>query len=148
MDTDLQLQAGMRSQNQVENKSNSITADSATSSKANEIAINSAQAKKPENKIQEQQAQAQDQKVNEQPAKEEVQEAVDVVAEFLGAGPRGLEFSVNEDSGRTVVTVMDMNEERVIRQIPSEETLELARKVQELKAELSGKTGLLFETEV
>jgi flagellar protein FlaG len=40
---------------------------------------------------------------------------------------RYLEFQVDEQSGRTVVTVKDRNTGEVIRQIPSEEILRLAR---------------------
>ncbi len=79
--------------------------------------------------------------------KKEVEEAALVVSDFLNTSQRGLEFSVNEDAGRTVVKVMDVKEEKVIRQIPSDEVLKLAQKVRELKAELSGKTGMLFESE-
>ena len=76
----------------------------------------------------------------------QAEEAAREVSEFLNASRRGLEFSVDEKAGRTVVKVMDIKEEKVIRQIPTEEVLQLAQKVRELKEELSGKTGMLFES--
>ena len=44
---------------------------------------------------------------------------------------RELQFSVDKDSGRTVITVMDKETQEVIRQIPGEEALHFARKFQE-----------------
>jgi flagellar protein FlaG len=39
---------------------------------------------------------------------------------------RSLQFHVDEDSGRTIITVIDKQTEEVIRQIPPEEVLSLA----------------------
>lgn len=44
---------------------------------------------------------------------------------------RELQFSVDKDSGRTVITVMDKETQDVIRQIPGEEALYFARRFQE-----------------
>ena len=44
---------------------------------------------------------------------------------------RELQFSVDKDSGRTVITVMDKETQEVIRQIPGEEALHFARKFHE-----------------
>ena len=44
---------------------------------------------------------------------------------------RDLVFSVDQESGREVVTIRDSNSDKVIRQIPSEEMLELARNLNE-----------------
>lgn len=54
---------------------------------------------------------------------------------------RYLEFRVDEDSGRTVVTVKDKTTGETIRQIPSEEIMRLAQN-------LGGKahTGLIDQT--
>jgi flagellar protein FlaG len=46
---------------------------------------------------------------------------------FLRANGRRLEFSVDSPSGRTVITVRDPESGDVVRQIPSEEALRLAR---------------------
>jgi len=50
---------------------------------------------------------------------------------------RNLQFSVDDDSGRMVIKVVDSQTDEVIRQIPKEEMLEIARSLE--KAE-----GLLF----
>jgi flagellar protein FlaG len=38
-----------------------------------------------------------------------------------------VEFSVDEQSGRTIVRVVDRNTKEIIRQMPSQETLEIAQ---------------------
>lgn len=44
---------------------------------------------------------------------------------------RELEFSVDKDSGRTVVKVLDTETREVIRQIPNDEALNFARRLSE-----------------
>lgn len=48
-----------------------------------------------------------------------------------------LRFSVDHDTGRTVVRVTDANTQEVIRQIPAEEVLKLAKEIDRMQ-------GLLF----
>lgn len=56
---------------------------------------------------------------------EEMEEVVASINDFLQSSKRALEFSVDETSGRTVIKVMDLESDKVIRQIPPEATLEL-----------------------
>ena len=58
-----------------------------------------------------------------------VQEAVSKLNDYIQDQQRNLRFSVDDESGETVVTVMDSNSESVIRQIPDETVLRLARKL-------------------
>jgi flagellar protein FlaG len=44
---------------------------------------------------------------------------------------RELQFSVDEDSGDTVVKVIDRETDEIVRQIPSEEVMELRRRLQD-----------------
>ncbi|MFH0730475.1 MAG: flagellar protein FlaG [Pseudomonadota bacterium] len=53
----------------------------------------------------------------------------------------GLEFSVHEKSGRTVIKVMDKTNSEVIREIPSKTVLALAARIDEV-------LGLLFDKKV
>ena len=53
---------------------------------------------------------------------------------------RNLNFSINEQTGRTVVEVTDMISGEVIRQLPTEEALRLAESIDEMRS-------LLFEAE-
>jgi flagellar protein FlaG len=51
---------------------------------------------------------------------------------------RSLQFSVDESTGKTVIKVVDKDTGEVIKEIPPEETLRLAEKIQEM-------TGILFD---
>jgi len=57
-----------------------------------------------------------------------LQSAVTKMNEHVQSLQRNLQFSVDDESGLSVVTVMDRETEEVIRQIPSEEMLALARR--------------------
>jgi len=48
---------------------------------------------------------------------------------------RSLSFQLNDNIGKTVVSVIDVNTDEVIRQIPSEDLVRLAEQVERLRAE-------------
>ena len=56
---------------------------------------------------------------------DEVNQVVESINSYLQSTKRALEFSVDDSSGRTVITVMDGEREEVIRQIPPEAVLAL-----------------------
>lgn len=62
---------------------------------------------------------------------QDIDDAVQDINQHIQAAHRELLFSVDEDSGRTVIKVMDMNTKEVIRQIPNEEALKFARMLEE-----------------
>lgn len=90
-------------------------------------------------------------------SKEDVEAAVAQMKDFAQVMSRQLQFDVDDDSGRTVVRVLDKDSGDVIRQIPSEEVLALARNMKEMmeaeKAAVAGKgmrdqpVGLLMKTQ-
>jgi flagellar protein FlaG len=53
--------------------------------------------------------------------------------DFVQMMSRELQFDVDEDTDRTVVRVMDKETGELIRQIPSEEILALAKQMQEMR---------------
>ena len=57
---------------------------------------------------------------------EQLREAVNQINDFVQTVQRDLSFSVDEDSGRSVIRVIDSDSGETIRQIPSEEVLALA----------------------
>lgn len=73
--------------------------------------------------------------------RKQVERAVDDVQRFVQTMNNGLQFSIDDDSGRTVVKVVDKQTDEVLRQIPSEEMLDIARALGKLK-------GLLVEQKV
>ena len=58
--------------------------------------------------------------------RESIEKTVEQISEFVHANARGLRFRVDDASGRTVVTVVNPNSGEIIRQIPSEEFLQIA----------------------
>jgi flagellar protein FlaG len=48
---------------------------------------------------------------------------------------RDIVFTIDEESGQDIVTIIDAKSEKVIRQIPSEEALNLSRRLQEQLSE-------------
>ena len=63
---------------------------------------------------------------------------------------RNLQFHIDKNSGRTVITVRDTNSNEVIRQIPSEQLLEISSRLkvlQESNNENSSATGILFTSQ-
>ena len=71
-------------------------------------------------------------------------ELVDVVQEInkvMASVQRDINFSVDEKSGRKVISVYEKGSEKLIRQLPSEDALKLLENLEQLK-------GLLFKTDV
>ena len=58
---------------------------------------------------------------------ERVESAVSQISDFVQSFQRDLLFSVDKDSDRLVVKVVDSETQEVIRQIPSEEMLRIAK---------------------
>ncbi len=58
---------------------------------------------------------------------QQVEAAVSRISDFVQNFQRDLRFSIDQDSDRLVVKVIDSETQEVIRQIPSEETLRIAR---------------------
>ena len=55
---------------------------------------------------------------------------------------RKLEFRVDDNSGRTVITVRDSYSDEVIRQIPSDQLLQLSARLQEIESDKSSNPGV------
>ncbi len=60
-------------------------------------------------------------------SREELDESVHDLNEHMQVIQRELHFSIDDDSGQTVIKVMDLATQQVIRQIPNEEALRAAR---------------------
>lgn len=72
---------------------------------------------------------------------EDVKAAVKQMKDFVQVISRQLQFDVDDDSGRTVVRVLDKDTGDVIRQIPSDEVLALARHLKVLMEEEGAKVA-------
>lgn len=78
----------------------------------------------------------------------QIESAVAEISEFLQAQNRQLAFSVDEGSQRSVVKVTDSASGEVIRQIPSEEVLELSKRIRDLQSDVGAAVGVLFNKQV
>ena len=67
-----------------------------------------------------------------QPSREVMQRAADQIRGYLSDAGRDLNVFVDESAGYYVTTVVNPNSGEVVRQIPAEETLRIARNVQEM----------------
>ncbi|WP_373988491.1 flagellar protein FlaG [Duganella sp. BuS-21] len=74
------------------------------------------------------------------PSLEQVSEAVSQLNQSSQAKSQGLEFSIDSDSKRTVVKVVDQTTKEVLRQIPTPEALEIAKSLASKSS-----TGLLIQ---
>ena len=81
----------------------------------------------------------QEKEKEKEPDVKSLQNAVDKMNNSLQQAT-GLRFNLDEDAGKTVVTVIDSKSKETIRQIPSEEMLELSRRMKDLR-------GVLFNEE-
>lgn len=72
---------------------------------------------------------------------------LDATLERIAAKDTRLSFKVDDDSGRTVITVRDASTSEVLKQIPSEEMLEIARRLEAHLDQSGDGSGLLLADE-
>lgn len=63
----------------------------------------------------------------------ELNSAVNTTNKFMMALSQNLQFSIDKDTSRVVVKLMDVSTKEVIRQIPSEEMLTIAKALDKLQ---------------
>ncbi|EXI77638.1 MAG: flagellar protein FlaG [Candidatus Accumulibacter appositus] len=67
------------------------------------------------------------------PDSEKLQTAIQSVREFVKPINSNLEFSVDDDTGQLVVKIIDRTTKEVIRQMPSEEMMAIAKTLDSIK---------------
>lgn len=72
------------------------------------------------------------------PDLKQVNEAVDNINKAMRSMSRSIEFSVDTDSQRTIVKIVDQKTREVIRQMPTAEALEIGKALEKMQ-------GLLIE---
>jgi flagellar protein FlaG len=63
------------------------------------------------------------------PSKKDVEEAVAKLNQSVQGRAQGLEFSIDDESNRTIVKVIDQTTKEVLRQIPTPEALQIAKSI-------------------
>ena len=69
-----------------------------------------------------------------------LEDAVKIANDLLATSKRGLEFSIDDGTDVPVISVVDKDTDKLVRQIPSEVILNLIERLDELK-------GMLFDDE-
>jgi flagellar protein FlaG len=75
------------------------------------------------------------------PSREEIAAAMQEMQKVLTPVARNLQFSIDEQTGKTIVKIMDTSTSEVIRQFPSEELLNIAHALDKF-------SGLLIKQKV
>lgn len=70
------------------------------------------------------------------PTRQAVQEAAQKIEQFVKSVGRSLDFSVDSSTGHTILRVVNPENGEVVRQLPSEETLRVARAVDYMQSML------------
>ena len=73
---------------------------------------------------------------------EDIQQAANDISDYLAVTSRSLNIRVDQELNRPVVTVLDKETEQVVRQIPSEEALAVARFIRSQNDSLDQVTAL------
>lgn len=76
---------------------------------------------------------------------QETLRSLEIISEFTKSVSRDLEFKVDGSSGTSIVTVRDRETDEVIRQMPSEEVVAMARFIAEQAPDSA--VGLLMDKE-
>jgi len=83
-----------------------------------------------------------------QPTQEELNDAIEVIADFMNLATRNVNFYQDDESEKTVIKVFDAESKELIKQFPSEEVLEIAQKISQLRQDVGIKTGILLDEQV
>lgn len=77
--------------------------------------------------------------------REQLSTAIDDITEYLDNIDRKLEFRLDSDTGRTIITVLDAETDEIVRQIPAKEVVEMARYLSEVSPDVV--LGLLLDSQ-
>ncbi len=61
--------------------------------------------------------------------RQQLEKVVEQLEEFVGTLNKGLAFRIDEESGRSIVTIYDKSSGEIVRQIPDEDILTLSRQI-------------------
>lgn len=67
------------------------------------------------------------------PSREEMEDAVKTLNKFTEMAAQDVRFSIDEESGKTIVKVVDVATQTVLRQIPNVEALSISRSLDKMQ---------------
>jgi flagellar protein FlaG len=79
-------------------------------------------------------------------SKESLEAAARSVEDFIKQAPSDLKFMVDDDTGQYYFKIVDPSTQETIRQVPSEEILAMARRLQQLN-DPKGATGVIVDAQ-
>ncbi|WP_286233297.1 flagellar protein FlaG [Thalassotalea sediminis] len=85
---------------------------------------------------------------SEEVSNEEIQTAFEEISEFMQIYNRNVNFSMDEQSEKTVIKVFDTESNELIKQFPSDELIELAQKIKGLRQDIDLKSGIFLDEKV
>lgn len=74
---------------------------------------------------------------NKPKSEEQIRQAVEKIQDAVDNVAHDLHFSIDKDTGKTIIKVMDTHTKEVIRQMPTDEAINIARTLDKVQ-------GLLF----
>lgn len=79
---------------------------------------------------------------------EEMEKALETVTSFLHSTLKQVDFSSDNNAGKTVITVLDKKTQEIINQFPSEKIISMAEKIYALHQEVESISGLIIDSHV
>jgi flagellar protein FlaG len=70
---------------------------------------------------------------NQAPTRAEMENAVQTLNKFTEMAAQDVRFSIDEESGKTIVKVVDVATQTVLRQIPNAEALSISRSLDKMQ---------------
>ena len=71
-----------------------------------------------------------------QPTSDQLREVVDELKRYVEPMAQNLQFTIDEETGKTIVKLIDADTQEVLRQIPSEELVAIAKALQQQRGAL------------
>lgn len=78
----------------------------------------------------------------------ELEQAIEIISDFMQLSTKNVNFQQDNSSDKTVIKVFDGESKELIKQFPSEEILDIAKKIIELRQDVGAKTGILLDEKV
>ena len=75
------------------------------------------------------------------PSKEDVSAAVDKLNEAMATSSQSLKFEIDDDTKQIVVKIIDQSTQEVVRQMPTEEALQMAKSIDKMQGLLIRQTA-------
>lgn len=79
---------------------------------------------------------------------EDIEKAIEVVSNFMDLPIRSVNFAQADGVDKTIIKVFDVESKELIKQFPSDELIEIAQKITELRQDVGEKTGILLDEKV